>query len=190
MGSPGSGKTTVIEGVAKHLNPEEIFVIQGDLESDIDKERLEKVGLDCYQINTHSGCHLNAQMINEALMDSILNGKRYLIVENVGNLVCPAQVKLGQHIDVVVSSTPEGSDKPIKYPLIFREASLIIVSKTDIGENVGFDEKMYLKDLYDINPDAKIVKTSIKDPNSYKEIADLFFHKWQHLTGESHKHDA
>ena len=188
MGSPGSGKTTVIEGIAKVIDPKELYVIQGDLESDVDKKRLESAGIDCYQINTHSGCHLNAQMINEALMDSDLSGKNFILIENVGNLVCPADINLGQHMDIVVSSTSEGSDKPKKYPPIFRCASLVIISKTDIADACGFDENRYLEDIGGINPHVVIMKTSSKDQGSIMPIAELLIHKRDHPIGKEHKH--
>ena len=188
MGSPGSGKTTIIEGIAKHIDPEKIAVIQGDLESDIDKKRLEKGSIQTYQINTHSGCHLNASMINEALMNMDILKKEYLIIENVGNLVCPAGVMLGQNINIIVSSTTEGSDKPKKYPIIFLDADIIVISKIDIANAVDFDEKAYIKDIRNINGKARILKTSSKKPDSFKELAHVIKHKRAHVTGREHKH--
>ena len=186
LGSPGSGKTTVIEGISKHIDPKDIAVIQGDLESDIDKIRLEEAGIYTYQINTHSGCHLNAAMINKALMDMDLTKKKYLIIENVGNLICPAGVKIGQHLDMVVSSTTEGSDKPKKYPLIFMDSSLVIISKTDLAGAVDFDEDRYIKDITNINSRIKIIKTSSKDTDSFAEPSHYLDHQRKHLLGHSH----
>ncbi|MFP4424809.1 MAG: hydrogenase nickel incorporation protein HypB [Candidatus Woesearchaeota archaeon] len=154
MGSPGAGKTTLIENLAPLLG--KVAVIQGDLESDVDKKRLEEQGIDTYQINTHSGCHLNAEMVSHAISHMDLTGVRYLFIENVGNLVCPAGVYLGQHMDIVVSSTTEGSDKPRKYPIIFQNASLVVISKINLAEAVGFDEEAYRKDISGINPKAKV----------------------------------
>ncbi len=188
MGAPGCGKTSFIEALAKHLPKDELAVIQGDLESDIDKRRLEALGIYAHQINTHSGCHLSAQMINKALMDMDLSGKKYLLIENVGNLVCPAQVKLGQHMNIVISSTTEGSDKPRKYPLIFLEADAIVISKIDLAEAAGFSEKDYLRDLKSIGAGAKIIKTSSKDLASFKDVAGEISHKRHHMTGTSHNH--
>lgn len=160
MGAPGSGKTTLIEGISHFINPKEIAVIQGDLESDVDKKRLEKKKIACYQINTHSGCHLNAAMIKHEIvsMKSQLSGKKFLFIENVGNLVCPAGKKIGQHLNIVVSSVAEGSDKPKKYPIIFHDAALVVLSKYDLKHAVGFDEKAYLRDLRNINGRLKIIK--------------------------------
>jgi hydrogenase nickel incorporation protein HypB len=186
MGAPGSGKTSVIEGVSGFISPKEICVIQGDLESDIDKKRLEKIGIETFQINTHSGCHLNSSMVSKALLSLNLKGKKFLIIENVGNLVCPAGVKIGQHTNVVVSSTTEGSDKPRKYPYIFMDADMIIISKIDLSDAVGFDETKYLSDIKKINSRAEIIKVSNKREDSYREIAHELVHEREHLIGEHH----
>ncbi|MGM5482508.1 MAG: hydrogenase nickel incorporation protein HypB [Nanobdellota archaeon] len=190
MGSPGSGKTTLIQNLANYLNPEEIAVIQGDLESDIDKKKLEKDKILTYQINTHSGCHLNSAMVRDALENMQLQGKKYLIIENVGNLVCPAGVKLGQDFNIVVSSTAEGADKPKKYPVIFNEANLVVISKMDIAKAVNFKREDYIKDLKQINPDMKIIETTNTNKESYKKIAEIIrqnHEKWEE-TESKHQH--
>jgi hydrogenase nickel incorporation protein HypB len=188
MGSPGSGKTTVIENLASVFGPDNVAVIQGDLESDVDKKRLEKLGIDCYQINTHSGCHLNAQMVNRALMELKLKNKEYLIIENVGNLVCPAGVRIGQHMNIVVSSTTEGSDKPRKYPVIFHDADIVLIHKMDLAEAVEFSEYNYVEDITKINPKARIFRTSKKEQGSFKEVAHHIEHQRHHLFGHLHSH--
>jgi hydrogenase nickel incorporation protein HypB len=173
MGAPGSGKTTFIEGIAKFIPANNIAVIQGDLESDIDKVRLEKSNISTYQINTHSGCHLSAKMVADAVQNMDLNNKKLLLIENVGNLVCPAGRKIGQDMDMVISATTEGSDKPKKYPVIFLDAKLVVISKTDLAEAVNFSEEQYLNDIKAINANTKIVKTTIKEENSFKEAAEF-----------------
>jgi len=170
MGSPGAGKTTLIEGIAGHINPKKIAVIQGDLESDIDQKRLEKAGIETFQINTHSGCHLNAHMVEHALEDMDIEGKKYLLIENVGNLVCPAGVNLGEHMKIVVSSTTEGSDKPKKYPIIFLDADAVVLSKMDLADAVDFDEKQYVDDIRKINRGIEIFRTD-KNKRSFEDIA-------------------
>jgi len=188
MGSPGSGKTAVIEGLLRYIDVSDIAVIQGDLESDLDKKRLEKKGVLTYQINTHSGCHLTSAMINKALYELDVQHKKYLLIENVGNLVCPAGVKIGQHVNVVVSSTTEGADKPKKYPYVFMDADLVVISKYDVVEYVDFNVDGYLQDIRNINANVTIVKTSTKDPDSFKNVISFFEHKRDHLLGKSHKH--
>ncbi len=188
LGSPGSGKTTVIENLANILGASNMFVIQGDLESDVDKKRLEDVGISGYQINTHSGCHLSAQMIDDALKNCDITGKKFLFIENVGNLVCPAGVNIGQHVDLVVSSTTEGSDKPKKYPVIFRGAGVVVISKMDIALMVDFDDEEYLKDITLLNPKARIVKTEKGSDSGFKEIANILNHRREHLLSIEHKH--
>jgi hydrogenase nickel incorporation protein HypB len=173
MGAPGSGKTTLIEGLAKHLGAEALAVIQGDLESDIDTRRLEAIGIHTYQINTHSGCHLNAKLVHEALTQLNFSRKKFLLIENVGNLVCPAGKKIGQDLNMLVSSTTEGSDKPKKYPIIFHESQVVVISKSDLAEAVGFDRQAYLKDLKGINNQLMIYEVSSKSPSSFAAVAEL-----------------
>jgi len=170
MGAPGSGKTTLIEGLSKFL--EGIYVLQGDLKSDVDTKRLEKSGIDCFQIHTHSGCHLNAHMIEESIKKINLEGKKYLIIENVGNLVCPAGVLIGQDINMVVNSVTEGNDKPEKYPLIFKDSQAIILSKYDLVEAVEFNEEEYFERLKKVTK-SPVFKVSKKELDSYKEIVDF-----------------
>lgn len=188
LGAPGSGKTSVIEHLSTLLGKEKVAVIQGDLESNVDKLRLEEAGITAFQINTHSGCHLNAQMIKDVMLNLALTNKEYLFIENVGNLVCPAGVKLGQHMDMVVSATTEGSDKPKKYPIIFANAKLVLITKTDIAQAVDFDEKQYVADLKSINEKIKIMKTSTKQPASFKEVAHFLEHERDHLLHLEHHH--
>jgi len=188
MGSPGSGKTTVIEALSKFIPSKDMVVIQGDLESDIDKKRLEKSHIQTFQINTHSGCHLNASMINNILLHEPIVDKSFLIIENVGNLVCPAGVNIGQHVNVVVSSVTEGSDKPKKYPIVFMDAHAIVLSKIDFASLAEFNEEQYLHDLKEINGTAPIFKTAAKQGSSFKAVADFLIHKRSHLIGERHQH--
>lgn len=189
MGSPGSGKTTFIQQIARLIGAEEIAVIQGDLESDIDKEKLEKEGIYTEQINTHSGCHLNAEMIKKSVEEMDLEDKKFLLIENVGNLVCPADIKIGQELNVVISSTTEGSDKPAKYPVIFQNADLVVVTKFDIAEHVDFNLKEYEIFLQKIKP-MEIIKASIKDEDGFRKSAEFLkkkYDNWVEKT-KTHKH--
>ena len=186
MGAPGSGKTTVIEMLATFLGKERIAVIQGDLESDVDKVRLERAGIRAFQINTHSGCHLNAAMIAHALEHLSLDGISFLFIENVGNLVCPAGVQLGQHVNIVVSSTAEGSDKPKKYPHIFRDADAILISKTDLVPYVSFDELLFRDDLTKIARDALLLGLAKNAPAELGPLVTMLEERRTLLTAHHH----
>jgi len=174
MGGPGCGKTTFIEELSQFLP--NLFVIQGDLKSDIDTKRLEEKGVKSFQINTHSGCHLNAHMIEEALKNINLEGVDYLLIENVGNLVCPAGVMLGQHMNLVLNSVTEGNDKPEKYPLIFKDSNAVILSKYDLKEAVEFNEEEYLERLNKVTK-KPLFKISKKDKDSIKQAVDFIIHE-------------
>lgn len=185
MGAPGSGKTSVIEHLTAGLDG--LFVVQGDCESDVDTRRLEAHGVRAVQINTHSGCHLTAHMIEQVLDGVDLSGVHYLVIENVGNLVCPAGVGVGEHLNIVVSSTTEGDDKPTKYPHIFRAAKLVVVSKSDIADAVGFDIDSYRTQLDRVTT-AKVLLTSTKEPESFDRLAHMIAHARDHVFGLPHEH--
>ena len=128
-------------------------------------------------------------MINRALLEMKLENKRFLLIENVGNLVCPAGVKIGQAMNIVVSSVTEGSDKPKKYPYIFMDANLVIISKYDLAKMVDFDEPGYLEDIKNINSHTPVIRVSTKDSNSFMEVAHFIEHKREHFLGVEHSHD-
>ncbi len=133
MSSPGAGKTSLLEAtidaIGKNLN---IAVVEGDLETENDAERIRQKGVPALQISTGSACHLDAHMVHEALHDLALDDVDVLFIENVGNLVCPASFDLGQHANVALLSTPEGDDKPAKYPVMFRSADVVLITKSDL----------------------------------------------------------
>ncbi|MGE5405143.1 MAG: hydrogenase nickel incorporation protein HypB [Candidatus Saccharibacteria bacterium] len=161
MSSPGSGKTTIlertIEGVCDHLK---MGVIEGDLYTDQDAQRIGQKGVPVIQINTEGACHLDAGMVGKAY-DSISDSEMDLIViENVGNLVCPAEFDLGEDGKAVVISVTEGNDKVTKYPLIFREASVILVNKIDLLEHTDFSLDKLREDVRHINPAAPVFLVS------------------------------
>jgi hydrogenase nickel incorporation protein HypB len=133
MSSPGAGKTSLLEASIKALRDEfSIAVIEGDLETENDASRIRRHGVTAIQITTGSACHLDAHMVHDALHELDLSGLDLVFIENVGNLVCPASFDLGQHRDVVLLSVPEGDDKPAKYPVMFRAAELLLLSKCDL----------------------------------------------------------
>ena len=133
MSSPGAGKTALLEATIDALGDElKIAVVEGDLETENDAERIREKGVPAVQISTGSACHLDAHMVHSALHDLDIDGVDIVFIENVGNLVCPASFDLGQHLNVALLSTPEGHDKPAKYPVMFRAADLVVISKADL----------------------------------------------------------
>ena len=133
MSSPGAGKTALLEATIDALGGAlQVAVIEGDLETENDAERIRSKGVDAVQISTGSACHLDAHMVHSALHDLDLDEVDVVFIENVGNLVCPASFDLGQHLNVTLLSTPEGHDKPAKYPVMFRAADLVVITKADL----------------------------------------------------------
>lgn len=161
MGSPGSGKTTLLEKtlstLAKKFN---VAVIEGDLFTARDAERIERQNIPVVQINTSGGCHLDAPMVRRAAESLNLDDLNLIIVENVGNLVCPAEFDVGEHMKAVVLSITEGDDKPLKYPLIFKESAVCVLNKIDLLPFTNFNLDQAREDLTTIHPQIKIVETS------------------------------
>lgn len=169
MSSPGAGKTALLEATIQQLGKQldenlRIAVIEGDLETENDAERIRKHGVKAIQIATGSACHLDAHMIHDALHNLDLSDYDVVFIENVGNLVCPASFDLGQHANVALLSVPEGDDKPAKYPVMFRTADLVMISKCDLLPVLDdFDPqraKDYLKDIASIAP---VIEASSKN---------------------------
>ena len=161
MGSPGSGKTTLLEKtLARLVDKIKIAVIEGDLFTAKDAERIERAGVDVIQINTAGGCHLDAPMIQKACASLDLDAIDLLIVENVGNLVCPAEFDIGENFKAVVLSITEGDDKPLKYPLIFKESEVTLLNKIDLIPFTNFDLQSAREDLTTLHPTIKIFETS------------------------------
>ena len=161
MGSPGSGKTTLLEQTLRRIVGRlRVAVIEGDLFTAKDAERIERAGVDVIQINTAGGCHLDAAMIQRACMSLNLDALDLLIVENVGNLVCPAEFDIGENFKAVVLSITEGDDKPLKYPLIFKESAAVVLNKIDLLEFTNFDLPSARQDLTTLHPTIKIFETS------------------------------
>ena len=161
VSSPGSGKTSILEQTIKHLkNIIHIAVIEGDVQTDFDAQRISKLNVPVVQIVTNGGCHLDARLVQDALGSLNFHGTQLLIIENVGNLVCPANYDLGENIKVVVASTTEGDDKPLKYPAMFRNASVLLVNKIDLLSYVNCNIDDLKRNALLINPKLKIFETS------------------------------
>jgi hydrogenase nickel incorporation protein HypB len=163
MSSPGAGKTSLIlQTIARLKDRVRIAVIEGDIASTIDADRIGKEGVSVVQINTGGACHLDANMVSNALDSLSLEDTDLLLIENVGNLVCPAEFKTGAHKRVMLLSVPEGNDKPYKYPLMFTESAVIIVNKIDLLPLLDFDVTAFRQAVTGLNPNVKIFPVSCK----------------------------
>jgi hydrogenase nickel incorporation protein HypB len=161
MSAPGSGKTTLLERTLRELGKEiAVSVVEGDQETRLDAERIRATGAEVVQINTGTGCHLDAQMLGRALDELCPPIGSMLFVENVGNLVCPALFDLGEGARVVIASTTEGEDKPLKYPHMFREADLILLNKVDLLGHLDFDVDRFTAHVRSVNPSASVLQVS------------------------------
>ncbi|GAB4330064.1 MAG: hydrogenase nickel incorporation protein HypB [Calditrichia bacterium] len=163
LSSPGSGKTSLLEQTLKRLNGRlRVAVLEGDVQTDLDAQRISRFDVPVIQIVTKGGCHLEASLIQSALSNFNLNELDLLIIENVGNLVCPSNYDLGEATKVVVVSTTEGDDKPLKYPKMFRVSDVMVVNKIDLLPYVDFDVEKVIANARSINPNLKVFQTSCR----------------------------
>jgi len=161
VSSPGSGKTSLLERTIEHLaGSVRIGVIEGDVQTDIDAQRIARFNIPVVQLVTNGSCHLEAKLVQDALQHFNLNSIELLIIENVGNLVCPANYDLGEALKVVVVSVTEGDDKPLKYPAMFRNASVLIINKIDLIPYVNCNIELLRSNALKINPQLEIFETS------------------------------
>lgn len=185
MASPGSGKTSFILETAHRLKNSFVpAVIEGDIASKVDTEKVRAHGIRSVQINTGGACHLEANMIKQALGHLDLKGVNILIIENVGNLVCPADFSLGETARVVILSIPEGDDKPLKYPSIFLDASVVIVNKIDMMSLSDFNMERLKETVSKLNPDVKILPLSCRTGEGFDAWEEWLTHN---IAGESYK---
>ncbi|WML52406.1 hydrogenase nickel incorporation protein HypB [Neobacillus sp. PS3-12] len=163
MSSPGAGKTTLLEETVRALSGKyRIAVIEGDLATERDADRIRAMGAKAVQINTHGGCHLDARMVAACVGEFDLEEIDLLFIENVGNLVCPSGYDLGQNHKVAVLSVPEGNDKIPKYPQMFMRTELVLLNKTDLLPYLDFNVDEAVRDLSEINPQSKLIPLSAK----------------------------
>lgn len=163
MASPGAGKTSLIEKTIQHLaHSMRVAVVDGDIATSLDADRAAAAGATAIQINTGGECHLDAVMLREALQELKLNMIDLLIVENVGNLVCPASFQLGTHKSVLIASTPEGDDKPYKYPGMYRGVDALVINKTDLLPYVNFNMEYFQRGVEVLNPKVRTFPLSCK----------------------------
>jgi hydrogenase nickel incorporation protein HypB len=161
VSSPGAGKTSILERTLERLRETlRIAVIEGDVQTDLDARRVAKYNVPAVQIVTRGGCHLEANLVRDALGNIDLKTCDLLVIENVGNLVCPSNYDLGEAVKVVVASTTEGDDKPLKYPAMFRNASVLIINKTDLLPYLQSDLAVLRENALKINPSLTVFETS------------------------------
>jgi hydrogenase nickel incorporation protein HypB len=170
VSSPGSGKTTLLVKTITALNgAQSLAVIEGDQQTDNDAARIRAAGAPALQINTGKGCHLDAHMVGQAMQRLALNDDSLLLIENVGNLVCPAGFDLGEAHKVVIFSVTEGEDKPLKYPDMFRAADLMLLSKCDLLPHLDFDADLAVANALRVNPDIRVMRVSASNGEGLEE---------------------
>jgi hydrogenase nickel incorporation protein HypB len=177
MSSPGAGKTALLERTLGRLrNQLRLGVLEGDVQTTLDADRLSRFHIPLVQVNTDPGfggeCHLDANMVRSGLGELPLDEIDILIIENVGNLVCPAEFRVGEDVRVMVYSITEGEEKPLKYPLMFRSAELVLVNKVDLLEHLDFDLEQFLGNLEAVNPGVRTVLTSARTGRGVEEWCD------------------
>ncbi len=179
MSAPGSGKTTLLEKTLDGLKDKyRIGVIEGDLETERDAERIRQKGIPVYQITTGSACHLDAALVHKAMHHLPLDQIEILFVENIGNLVCPSNYELGTHLNVTLLSVPEGEDKPEKYPLIFKVSDLVLITKIDLLPYFDFNLDKVKEDIKKINPKSYIIALSAKTGEGFEDWLNFIENKF------------
>ena len=170
ISSPGAGKTSLLEKTGPLLKKDGVrfTVLTGDCYTTRDAERLDAVGVPVVQINTEGACHINAELVKKAVDITDLEGLDLVIIENVGNLVCPAAFDLGEDFKIALLSTAEGHDKPVKYPLLIQEAPLAVINKMDLITHTDFDMAFCQDSIMKLNPDIEIMKTSCTTSSASK----------------------
>ena len=169
MGSPGAGKTSALIKIIERLGCP-AFVIEGDIESGIDAEKLGMLGIKAVQINTGGACHLDAPSVAEVFFNAGSGfGNGFLFIENIGNLVCPAEFMIGEHIKLLVCSVTDGGDKPYKYPLAFEKADIVLLNKCDLRDRVDFDRDFFMAGIKKLNPSVPVFEISCATGSGVRE---------------------
>ncbi|MBQ3062850.1 MAG: hydrogenase nickel incorporation protein HypB [Clostridia bacterium] len=179
LGTPGSGKTTLLEQVLQdsRIDRSRVAVIEGDLYTAKDAERMEQIGVRTIQLNTEGACHLEADMIENALSELDLEGIDTVVVDNIGNLVCTAEFLLGEHLRIGVASVTEGNDKPLKYPLLFQTADVVLINKIDLQPYTNFDVQRFEDDVHSLNPNARVYTCSAFKGEGLEPVIEIFMNK-------------
>jgi hydrogenase nickel incorporation protein HypB len=187
VGAIGSGKTALIEDLIDNLD-ERIGVLAGDIISDFDAERIKSHNAPVVGLNTGTECHLDAHLVSHGLGDLPLDDIDYLFIENVGNLICPVDFQLGSHMRVVVVSVTEGDDTVEKHPYIFKDSDLIIINKIDLADAVGASTDKMVADAKKLNPDVKVITTSLKEGKGLDDVIDAIKDAKAHAAEHHHHH--
>ena len=174
MGSPGAGKTSLITSLIDKLRKHwRVGVIEGDIAGQVDAERIAGLGIPAVQLNTDGACHIEAMSIRHILPELPLNDLDVIFVENIGNLVCPAEFRIGESLRITILSIPEGDDKVEKYPLMFTDTDCLVLNKYDMMPYFDFDEKRVLANYETVNPGAPLFRISSRTGDGIQELADL-----------------
>ena len=179
LGTPGSGKTTVLENVlaSAEIDKSRIAVIEGDLFTDLDAQRMAEIGIRTIQLNTEGACHLEADMVEKGLSELDLDGIDTVVVDNIGNLVCTAAFQIGAHMRVCVASTTEGNDKPLKYPNMFATANVVLLNKMDLAPYTNFDVDKFVADVKSLNPNVEIYLCTAYKNEGLERVVKIFANK-------------
>ncbi|MGB3099114.1 MAG: hydrogenase nickel incorporation protein HypB [Solirubrobacterales bacterium] len=179
MSAPGAGKTTLLERALAERGELRVGVLEGDVQGSIDADRISALHIPVVQINTDAGfggeCHLDANMVRSALGDLHLDELELLVVENVGNLVCPAEFSIGENAKAMICSVAEGEDKPLKYPLMFRSCELVVINKTDLLPHLDFDVERLITNIDRVNPEAEVIELSAKTGEGVGRFREWLF---------------
>jgi len=179
MSSPGAGKTTLLERTIRELRGQyDIGVLEGDQATTLDRDRIRAAGAPVVQVNTGTGCHLEADMVAHGLAELRPPVRSIVMIENVGNLVCPAMFDLGERAKVVILSVTEGEDKPLKYPHMFRAASLMLINKIDLLPHVDFDLARVSANAREVNPDMSVLRLSARTGEGIEQWYDWLRREW------------
>jgi hydrogenase nickel incorporation protein HypB len=172
LSAPGSGKTALLEQLARHWPQRPVGVIVGDLATDNDARRLQAAGARALQIRTGDLCHLEANQVDAAFAQLDISGMNLLVIENVGNLVCPTAFDLGEQLRLAMLSVTEGEDKPLKYPALFQSADAVVINKSDLADAVGFQRQEALANLRSIAPQARVFELSARTGSGLEAVVD------------------
>lgn len=171
LASPGAGKTSFLLQILKNISKEfSVFVIEGDVASSVDAEKIASFGYPVHQINTEGACHLDAKSIGDVIDSMGIKGPGFVFIENIGNLICPTEFDLGESIRIVEASVPEGDDKPIKYPGIFKTADIIVLNKIDLLPYVEFNMDNFVSAVRKLNTKAPIFNVSCKTGEGIEKV--------------------